>query len=73
MYIGVQERGLSANLEMKRGPGEYLGVEDDMEASEGNLQVKTEDDGLADMWQELDLALQASKVFSFEFLLYLID
>ena len=64
------ERSLPANLEMKKVTGEYIGVEDDMEANVGNLQA---DDGLADMWQEFDLALQASKVFSFEFLLYLID
>ena len=67
------ERSLAANHEMKNVKGEYVGVEDDMEASEGNLRAKTEDDDLADMWQEFDLALQSSKVFSFEFFVYLID
>ncbi|KAL6341224.1 hypothetical protein AAG906_032342 [Vitis piasezkii] len=61
LYIAVGERSLAANLEMKNVKGEYVGVEDDMEASEGNLRAKTEDDDLADMWQEFDLALQSSK------------
>ncbi|RVW93354.1 Protein chromatin remodeling 35 [Vitis vinifera] len=61
VYIGVGEKSLVANLEMKKVQGEYVGVEDDMETNEGNLRAKTEDDGLADMWQEFDLALQSSK------------
>uniref|UniRef100_F6GU58 Protein chromatin remodeling 35 n=1 Tax=Vitis vinifera TaxID=29760 RepID=F6GU58_VITVI len=61
LYIAVGERSLAANHEMKNVKGEYVGVEDDMEASEGNLQAKTKDDDLADMWQEFDLALQSSK------------
>lgn len=61
VHNGGVEKNLVANLEMELG--EYVGVEDDSEISEDNLGAKAEDDGLADMWQEFDLALQSAKVF----------
>lgn len=63
---------MGASTEIKRDKGRCIGMEEDMETSEGNLRAKTEDESLANIWQELDLALQSLEVFSFEYLSILV-
>lgn len=52
---GVVEKDKGADVEKDKGV--YVGVEDEDEDDQANR-----DDGLGDIWQELSMALECSKV-----------
>lgn len=55
----MEERVSTAGeIEVEKDKGIYVGVEED-----GDDQTKTEDDGLGNIWQEMSMALEISKVF----------
>lgn len=47
--------------DIKKDMGVYVGVEDDEEDEDDESETK--DDGLGDIWQEMSMALECSKVF----------
>jgi DNA repair and recombination RAD54-like protein len=45
----------------EKDKGVYVGIEDEMESEEGNHQTDSEFDGLADIWKEMNVAMECSK------------
>ena len=58
------------------GSGEDMVIEEDNyhshQEEEYNLQSNAKDDGLANMWNEMAVALECSKVFAFDFIYMMI-
>ena len=48
---------LTSEIDSKKDKGVYVGVEEDVDT-----QTENEDDGLGDIWQEMSMALEFSKV-----------
>ena len=42
----------------------YVDLQDDIMTLESHLKVEIENDGLTDMWKEMTLAMEFSKVFT---------
>lgn len=56
----IDTRSLSGVVDIKKDKGYYLGIEEDFDD-----QTKPKDDGLGDIWKEMTMALECSKVSSF--------
>lgn len=54
------DRSLSGEFGLKNDKGVYVGVQDDLAIEEGSHQIDAED-GLADIWNEMTVALECSK------------
>ena len=48
---------MAGEINIKRDKGVYVGVEDDDDG-----QSEPEDDGLGDIWKEMSVAMECSKV-----------
>lgn len=53
---GAQQEEPRGELEIKKEKGEYIGIEDE------DNHPDAEDDGLEDIWKEMSMALECSKV-----------
>ncbi|CAK9134068.1 unnamed protein product [Ilex paraguariensis] len=56
-----KDAGLADETEISEDKGVYVGVEDEMGLEDGNAQSDANFDGLADIWQEMSIALECSK------------
>ncbi|XP_057496871.1 protein CHROMATIN REMODELING 35-like isoform X2 [Actinidia eriantha] len=50
-----------SEIETAKDKGVYVGVDDDMDSEEGSHQTDSDYDGLADIWNEMGVALECSK------------
>ncbi|PSS26031.1 Protein CHROMATIN REMODELING like [Actinidia chinensis var. chinensis] len=50
-----------SEIETAKDKGVYVGVDDDMDSEEGSHQTDSDSDGLADIWNEMGVALECSK------------
>lgn len=53
---------LAGETELVKDKGVYVGTEDDMEVDEEDEQPDNNYDGLDDIWKEMTVALECSKV-----------
>lgn len=57
--VRMEEQGIFAGeTVVEKNKGVFVGVEED-----DDNQTKIEDDGLGDIWQEMSMAMEISKVF----------
>lgn len=57
--VRMEEQGrLAGETVVEKDKGVYVGVEED-----DDNRKKAEDDGLGDIWQEMSMAMEISKVF----------
>lgn len=54
------DKGVCGETVIEKSKGVYVGVQDDIMSDSGS---GGEDDGLGDIWTEMNLALECSKVF----------